>query len=170
MGRRKKIPDGVTIAEPKEVYVRKWGELFGKNYQESDIEAIGDEMVDFFLDHPDSVHISDFAAESHVIRQRVNEFVKRNSYFAFCRQLVRDIVISRALKMGLSTKSNQNVTFIMYLLNNSTEGEFTYRQEVTKQESPLEEKIKSMNKDERKKRIKELSKKLKPELKLVAND
>ncbi len=140
------------IEEPKEPYRRKWGERFYGEYQDGDIEAIADDMMDYFLADKNRIHISMYAAEKLIPKKTLSNFQNRNEYFKTCYDFVKTLGMARAIELGINAK---NPTFAMFFLNNQSSGEFAYKNEI-KVTDTMEDKIRNMKPEERRKRIMEL--------------
>jgi hypothetical protein len=81
--------------------VRRWGNQFSKAYTDAEIEAIADQLVEWFKDAR-NVWLKDFATEQMLGSQRISEFASKNEYFAFCYNIAKDMQESRLVRLGMS--------------------------------------------------------------------
>jgi hypothetical protein len=117
-----------TIKKDK-VYKRKWANQYNKLYEDYDIEKIADEMLEWFNKNKKSVHIVEFSTYKKIRRQTLYEWEKKNDYFAYCINIVRDLIIQRVAKHGF-TRGN-NAAFPIFYLVNISNGEFKNKQDIT---------------------------------------
>lgn len=98
------------------VYIGKFEHIFNKKWNEHEIKALGDEMLEWFETRwtkgiKDEVNgrtplwLNDFAIMKRVGRQRLIEFEKINPYFNQVYNLCKEIQEAVLFKLGLSTKS-----------------------------------------------------------------
>jgi hypothetical protein len=125
----KKPPKGSdTIKKEKPAYKPKYANQFREAYTDEEIHTIADEMLSFIKKTKTAFHITSFATHKMIRRQTLYDFAKKNTYFAECFAIVKDILIDRSVKHGF-TKGN-NVTFPIFNLVNISEGEYKNKQEV----------------------------------------
>lgn len=108
-------------SEPKKkrtgenVYVGKFEHVFNKKWQEHEIKALADEMIEWFETKFKNgqkdetgrtpIWLIDFLIMKRINKQRIAEFEKANAYFAQVYDLCRAIQESILFKLGLQTKS-----------------------------------------------------------------
>lgn len=97
-------------ASDKKNYVRKYQHQFGKHWTNDEIEKLADEMFDWFKakigkginKKPKNIWFKDFATEKMVGKQRLNEFTKKNEYFAFLYELCQTVQESYLFHIGVN--------------------------------------------------------------------
>ena len=88
-----------------EKYKRRYGNQFKRSWNDSAIERIADDMLDWFK-LPEHLWLKDFAIEKMINAQRFDEWSKRNEYFRYILGLCKDMQESKLLRMGLNKKIN----------------------------------------------------------------
>ena len=87
---------------------RRWGNQFSKKYTDTEIERLGEEMVEWFGEKGESVTsnlwLKDFAISRMIGANRIGEFAEKNEYFASLLGICKDMQESKLVKLGMSKR------------------------------------------------------------------
>jgi len=119
---KKTIPKQKSKTKEKPVVKGKYESTFNKRHTEGEIIKIGDELVDYFINNKNALHITNFTSEKLIHRQRFYDWAEKYPYFQQCMDIVRDIIIRRIFSLGFV---NKNAVFPIFALINISNGEFT---------------------------------------------
>lgn len=106
----------------KPIIKGKFDSTFNKRHTEAEIIKIGDELVEFFINNKNALHITNFTTEKLIHRQKLYKWAEKYPYFQQCMDIVRDIIIRRIFSLGFV---NKNAVFPIFALINISNGEFT---------------------------------------------
>lgn len=111
--------EGAFQTDPKQFtkYNRRYGTKFSKAWTHEAIEALADEMYDWFNTRRQNIWLYEFANEKMISKFMISKFAKDNEYFAFMHTLCTDIQETKLVKYGLNPEIKP--TMVIFILKNS---------------------------------------------------
>jgi len=89
-----------------------------KKYTKEVIEAIADEMVDYFKQNKDAATLSKFiVVEKGITLKQMDRFVQENEYFKKAKNKVKEILKNRLIEGGLTNSYNSQFTKFILSVN-----------------------------------------------------
>jgi hypothetical protein len=93
MNKIKKVATKLKLGRPKALSPKQ-------------VEALADEMMQYFYDHTEIKHLSSFCAYKQTYAQKLTELANDSGYFAEALRIAKELLHSRIVEDGFDARSS----------------------------------------------------------------